>query len=196
MLKCFDLEDRDTTGIVAFAQDRRNAILLGTMHFIFTQGRVPQQMTAIERQPAFGGPARDYLITALNAGVFGIGHLQRDGSWIVLPWDMEADESVTHTPTSMHHRFNEDFIEVVLFTYSIHRADDIYHALMKGSLLVPEKWFGSAWEAWQQDGLVRHQVQAETRGVEGVGVYTPNGWQILPLDYLPLAVDNPGLPDP
>jgi hypothetical protein len=183
MMKCFDVHDQVDLGMVVFASSRQHALLLGTLHLIMHHGRLAPQMTAIEREPAFGGLTRDYLVAAIAADVPGIGHLQPDGRWVVRPPELRPKMGVTPRSTEMHAYVNGDDIQLVLFAYDANRASDVHRTIMDGKLLLPEGWIGSAWEIWQQEGLVRHQAQAEARGTEGVGVYTPDGWQIWQVHY-------------
>jgi hypothetical protein len=189
MLKCFDLHDQAECGMVVFASGHQAALLLGSLHLIIHHGRLAPKLTAIERELPFSGAARDYLIAAIAADVPGIGHLQPDGRWVVHPPDAEPKISVAPRPTEMHPYVDEDDIHVVLFTYDRDRANNVHRTIMDGKLSLPERWVGSAWQIWQQDGLVRHQGQAEACGIEGIGVYTLDGWKILPLNYAALGVD-------
>jgi hypothetical protein len=191
VLGVFDVHDQIAFAAVVFARDRDHAIALANEHLASFRGHTSPQMTVLERLPALGGPARDFLLAAIAAGVPGIGHRQEDGSWLVLPPGDRSARDVRPTPTQMLLYNDDDDYQVVLFARDQDRADELYDAIQADYRALPSEWLGSEWDAWSTVGLVRHKRQAEERGVEGLGIYNPDGWLVLPLDYEALGVTPP-----
>lgn len=191
ILGVFDVHDQISFAAVVFASDRDHAIAQANEHLASFRGYTSLQMTALERLPALGDPARDHLLTAIAAGVPGIGHWQEDGSWVVLPPGDRPARAVRPRPTQLFFYIDDDDYQVVLFARDQDRADELYDVIQADYRLLPSEWLGSEWDAWSTVGLVRHERQAEERGVEGLGIYNPDGWLVLPLDYEALGVTPP-----
>lgn len=82
--------------------------------------------------------------------------------------------------------------QVVLFTWSQERADEIFLTL-EVNFEVPDGWVVDAWDCWLEFGRVKHEREACERRVEGIGVYNSEiGWTLLAIDYVALGVDPPG----
>lgn len=191
-LHCWDVHDQIAFAAVVFAESEAEAIWLGELHKEAFLGRVSPMMTAIERRPGPNGAAADWLKAAAAVGVPGMGYLQDDGSWIVLPPGEQEPKVFRPAPTELIVFFDGDGDEVVFFARDHYRAGDLYDAIRDRFDLLPEGMTPHAWEAWTTVGLVRHGIQARQRGVEGVGVYdSERGWHILPLDYVALEIDPP-----
>lgn len=188
-VRCYDLHDQTTFSAVVFAQSHADAIWIGNLHLESLSGRHGPMMTAIERQPGRSGRAAEKLMAAINEDTPGVGHLQRDGSWLILPPGERLKQPIRPSSTELHVFTDEDGDEVVLFTHDPFRAGELYDAIHDRLDLLPSGWMPHAWEAWTTVGLVRHGIQAEQRGIEGVGIYdSESGWQILPLDYAALGI--------
>lgn len=190
-VRCYDVHDQTTFAAVIFAQNHADAIWIGNLHLESYRGYQSTMMTAIERKPGPNGRAAEHLAAAIDAGVPGVGHLQQDSRWLVLAPADRPQNAFRPQCTEMHHYINEDDYQVVLFARDQERADDIYGGIYDRFDLLPRGWLGSEWDAWTTVGLVRHQRHAEERGVEGLGIYLEEGWQILPLDYEALGIDPP-----
>lgn len=190
-IRCWDFHDQIALAGVAFASSQADAIRLANDHRASFDGYESTLMTAIERCPALLGTAGVHLADAMNARVVGIGHLQKDGSWLVLPPGSWPGSSAQPTPTEMHHFIDKDDYQFVFFARDDFRAGELYDAMCHRDASLPDEWLGSEWDAWTMIGLVRHQRHAENRGVEGIGVYSADGWQILPIDYQEFGVDPP-----
>ncbi|AOW22832.1 hypothetical protein AVM11_18375 [Sphingomonas melonis TY] len=191
VLGAFDVHDQIANAAVVFARDRDHAIALANQHLASFRGYTSTQMTALERPPALGGPARHHLLAAIAAGVPGIGHQQEDGGWVVLPPGDRSVRTVRPRPTQLFFYIDDEDYQVVLFASDQDRADALYDAIQADYRLLPSEWLGSEWDVWSTCGLVRHKRQAEERGVEGIGIYNPDGWLVLPLDYEALGVTPP-----
>lgn len=191
-LRCWHVHDQVAFAAVVFAESEAEAIWLGELHKESFQGRISPMMTAIERRPGSNDKAASALRAAIAAGVPGMGYLQRDGSWLVLP-PGERPRTIVHpVEIELHIHIDDDGDEVVIFARDSFRAGDLYDAIHRRFDLLPEGWVTHAWETWTTLGLVRHGIQARQRGIEGVGVYDPErGWKILPLDYTALGVEPP-----
>lgn len=190
-LGVFDVHDQIAFAAVVFAKNGDHAIALANEHLASFRGYTSTQMTVLERLPALGGPARDHLVAAIAAGVPGVGHRQDDGKWLVLPAGDRPERAVRPSPTQLFFYIDDDDYQVVLFAKDQERADTLYDVIQADYRSLPSEWLGSEWDAWSTVGLVRHRGQAEQRGVEGLGIYGPLGWQILPLDYDTLGVQPP-----
>lgn len=191
VLAAFDLTDQVAFSALAFARDGDHALRLGNEHRAsFRLGGI-SKMVCMERLPPLGGAARNHHLDALEADVPGVGHKQADGSWLVLPPGVRPNHSIRPKPTRMFHFSDDDGYEVVLFAPDLERARELYQAVLSDYRALPSEWRGSEWEAWSEVGIVRHAAQAQARGVEGLGVYNPNGWLILPLDYEALGAAPP-----
>jgi hypothetical protein len=191
-IRCWDVHDQIANAFVVYAHNPAGAVSIANKHLGSFGGNQSSDMTAIERLPGVTGCAAQHLIAALGQGDVGIGHLQQSGSWSVLPPGLLPATSVAAASTQMHHYRDDEDYQVVLFAHDELRADELYHAIsFNDHRDLPAEWLGSEWEAWTTVGLVRHQRQAEERGIEGVGVYTKQGWQIFPLDYGAFRVDPP-----
>lgn len=191
VLGAFDVHDQIANAAVVFARDRDHAIELANEHLASFRGYTAPHMTVLERLPALGGAAGDHLLAAIAAGKPGIGHQQEDGSWVVLPPGDRSARAVRPRPTQLFFYIDDDDYQVVLFAKDQARADTLYDVIQADYRVLPSEWLGSEWDAWSTVGLVRHKRQAEERGVEGLGVYGPDGWQILPLDYAVLGIVAP-----
>lgn len=191
ILGVFDVHDQIAFAAVVFARNRDHAIALANGHLSSFRGYASTQMTILERLPALGGSARNHLRAAIAAGVPGIGHQQEDGSWLVLPPGDRSGQGVRPRPTQLFFYIDDDDYQVVLFARDQERADALYDAIQADYRALPSEWLGSEWDAWSTVGLVRHKRQAEERGVEGLGIYNPDGWLVLPLDYEALGVTPP-----
>lgn len=191
VLGVFDVHDQIAFAAVVFARDRDHAIALANEHLASFRGYTSTQMTVLERLPALVGPARDHLVAAIAAGVPGIGHRQEDESWVVLPPGDRSARAVRPRPKQLFFYIDDEDLQVVLFVTDRERADTLYEVIQADYRVLPSRWLGSEWDAWSTVGLVRHKRQAEERGVEGLGIYGPFGWQILPLDYDVLGVEPP-----
>ncbi|WP_016744597.1 hypothetical protein [Rhizorhabdus wittichii] len=85
----------------------------------------------------------------------------------------------------------EDGDQIVLFTSSAERAEDIFLAI-EHRFAVPEGWVCDAWDCWLMFGLVKHEYEARMKCVEGIGIYnSSSGWTILSLDYAALEIPPP-----
>ncbi len=187
----FDLHDQVAFAAVVFARNRNDAQRLGHEHVASFIGSTTSNMTVLERLPPLGGAARDHHLAAVRAGIAGIGHRQADGSWLVLPPGSHPPQVERTCPMRMFHFTDDEGYEVVLFARNQERAGELYAAILSDYGALPQEWRGSEWEAWSVFGMVRHQAPAENRGTEGVGIYNPYGWLILPLDYDVLGVAPP-----
>ncbi|SEL95830.1 hypothetical protein SAMN05216382_2979 [Sphingomonas palmae] len=190
-LGVFEVHDQIAFAAVVFATNGDHAIALANEHLASFRGYTSTQMTVLERLPGFGGPARDHLVAAIAAGVPGVGYRQDDGSWLVLPPGDRPHRAVPPRPTQLFFYIDDDDYQVVLFARNQERADALYDAIQADYRVLPSEWLGSEWDAWSTVGLVRHKRQAEERGVEGLGIYNPDGWMVLPLDYEALGVTPP-----
>lgn len=191
VLAAFDLNDQTAFSAVVFARDSDHALCLGKEHRASSRVGGTSRMVWMERLPPISGAARDHHLDAMKAGVPGVGHRQPDGSWLVLPPGVQPIHSVRPKPTQMFCFSDDDGYDVVLFAHDLERVREVYKAILLDYRALPPEWQGSEWEAWCATGIVRHAAQAEARGVEGVGIYNPDGWLILPLDYGALHVAPP-----
>jgi hypothetical protein len=187
----FDVHDEVAFSAVVFARDGDQALCIALEHRASFRGSTGSPMTMMERLPALGGRARDHQLAAVDAGITGVGYPQADGSWLVLPPGIQPIHTVRPTPTRMFHFSDDDGYEVVLFAHEQERASDLYNAIRSDYRVLPREWRGSEFETWSAIGLVRHQAQAEDRGTEGIGIYNPDGWLLLPIDYDRLGVAPP-----
>lgn len=190
-MRSFDVHDQTTFAELVIAPSREEAFRLARVHLASYRGQTSDRMTAIERLLGFGGTAVERLAAVIRNNVSGIAHLQADGTWLVLPAGIRPLAKAYPKGTKMHHFVDEDDYEVVLFAHSVARAADLYGAISHDYSVLPRPWLGSEWEAWLAVGIVRHERQATQRGVEGLGIYTDQGWQILPLDYRALGINPP-----
>jgi len=191
VLAAFDLNDQIMFSAVVFARNRDHALRLGNEHRAsFRVGGV-SELTCMERLPPLGGAARKHHLDAIEADVPGVGHKQTNGSWVVLPPGVRPSYSVRPKPTRLFHFSDNDGYQVVLFAPDMERARELYQAILSNYGVLPPEWQGSEWEAWSEIGIVRHAAQAQDRGVEGLGIYNPDGWLILPLEYEALNISPP-----
>ena len=190
-LRAWDVHDQIANALLVIARSRRSAIKLGVEHLASFGHPYRTKLTAIERRPALGGRSRAQLLAAIDAGVPGIGHRQVGGSWVVLPPGDHSGRAVRPRPTEVFFYNNDLDYEVVLFAFDEERADLLYDAIQADHGVLPSVWLGSEWSAWLITGLVRHKKQVEERGVEGLGIYGPDGREILPLDYDAIGVPPP-----
>ncbi|MBX9813085.1 MAG: hypothetical protein A4S12_09035 [Proteobacteria bacterium SG_bin5] len=152
-------------------------------------GQTP--FAVVPRFLPLSGAAREKLLQSLRLEKPGIGHLQPDGSWVILPADERCATACRPKPMEMHAYIDEDGDEFVLFTPNEGRALAIYEAYRRDTQALPGNWVAQTYEYWLTLGLVRHERQARRRGVEGLGRYTPAGWLILPIDYERLGLPTP-----
>ena len=191
VLAAFDVYDQVSFAVVVFARDGDHARRLGDDHRKSLTGNGSGPIHVMERLPMLGGVARDHHLAAVRDDVPGVGHQQPDGSWLLLPPGVRPINSLRPKPTTMFHFSDDDGYEVVLFAHTRRRAKHLYKAILQDYLVLPREWRGSEFETWLAIGLVRHQGQAEDRGVEGIGIYNLYGWLILPIDYEMLGVGSP-----
>lgn len=191
VLAAFDLSDQVAFSAVVFARDGDHAGRLGQEHRASFRSSARSPMTFMERLPPLGGSARDHHLAAIEADVPGVGHRQADGSWLVLPPGVRPDHALPVRPNHIYNFGDDDGYEVVLFARDQERATELYDAILHDYRVLPREWRGSEWETWSTIGMVRHCAEAEARGVEGIAVYSTDGWLILPLDYVALGVAPP-----
>lgn len=190
-IRCYDIHDQTTFSAVVFAQSHADAIWIGNLHLESYRGHQSTMMTAIDRKAGPNGGAAEHLMVAIDSDIPGIGHLQSDGSWLVLPPGARPEYAVRPRRTLMHLFTDDDDYQIVLFARDEMRARNLYRVICDQLDQLPDGWLGAEWEAWTTVGLVRHQRHAEERGVEGVGIYSEQGWEILPLDYEALGIEPP-----
>jgi hypothetical protein len=191
VLAAFDLNDQVTFSAVVFARNGDQALRLGVEHRASFCLGVNSQIACMERLPPLGGVARDRHLEAIEANVPGVGHWQPDGRWLILPPGVQPTHLFQPRPNRMFHFSDDDGYEVVLFARDLGRACELYEAILPDYRSLPCEWRGSEWETWSTIGMVRHAAQAEARGVEGVAIYNPAGWLILPLDYDAFGLEPP-----
>lgn len=182
-IRCWDAHDQIANGYVVFAESHADALSLANQQLSSLAGVTSPHMTAVERRaPAIGRPSRA-LMKAFDEKKCGIGYLQPMGGWLILPPGIRRAQSMVPQYNEMHIAIDDYGSQVVLFAHSEERALLLYDAILSSDHRhLPEEWLGSEWDTWKTAGLVRHQWQAEQRGVEGLGIYTTQGWLILPLD--------------
>ncbi len=142
-VRCYDVHDQTTFAAVIFAQSHADAIWIGNLHLESFRGYQSTMMTAIERKPGLHGSANEHLTAAIKAEVSGVGHLQRDGSWLVLAPADRPKIAIRPRRTEMHHYIDEDDYQVVLFARDLERADELYGGFYVGFDLLPRGWLGS-----------------------------------------------------
>jgi len=191
VLAAFDVHDEVSFCAVVFARDRSHALDMANEHRACLRGGSRSPLTLMERLPPLGGRSRTHHLVAVRAGIGGIGHAEANGCWLVLPPGIRPIHSVRPIPTRMFHFSDDDGYEVVLFAHDRRRAIELYDAIVPDYRALPREWRGSEFETWAAVGLVRHQAQAEGRGIEGLGIYNPDGWLLLPIDYKTLGVLPP-----
>lgn len=191
VLAAFDLNDQATFSAVVFARDREHALRLGNEHRASFRIGGASKMECMERLPPLGGASRNHHLDAIEADVPGVGHMQTDGSWLVLSPGVRPNHSIRPNPARIFHFSDDDGYEVVLFAFDHDRAVELYQAILSDYRVLPPEWRGSEWEAWSTIGMVRHSAIAEARGVEGIAIYNMDGWLILPLNYQALEIASP-----
>lgn len=88
-------------------------------------------------------------------------------------------------------RDDEDY-QAAIFSETSFRAEEIWIAIAERFWLMPQGWLGSEWDAWMLHGRVKHEREACSRCVEGIGIYSPDqGWKILPIDYAAIGMAPP-----
>ena len=190
-MRAYDVHDQVSNAWLVIAPSRREALRLAIEHqqsFSFPRTR---GLTAIERLPALAGRSRDQLLAALQAGAPGIAHRQVSGGWWVHPPGISGGASAQAALTKAFHYVDDEGDEMVLFAHGDVRANELYDGVITCPGAMPRAGAMSAWTAWNTVGLVRHLAQAERRGIEGIGLYRREGWQILPINYVAIGMDPP-----
>lgn len=190
-MQTFDAQDEIQFHALVFAENSWDAIEMAELHRDsgFGVGHTP--MSLVPRFMPVSGSARDHLQAALDRNERGIGHLQADGSWMILPAGERPPHPSQPTPMQLHQFTDTDGDEFVIFAPSWDRAVEIYAALLDDPKALPSGWIPLTYDYWLTLGLVRHEAQAKARGVEGIGRYSPAGWVILPIDYPRLGLSAP-----
>lgn len=176
---------------LVFAREPIEAVKLADAHRAAGFGYGNGRMSAMQRFLPLAGASRDHLRAALDLEKAGIGHLQPDGSWQILPPGERSARAVRPQPMTMHAYADDDGDEYVIFAPDEDRAFAIYTAYLDNTQALPSLWLAQTYDYWQLSGLVRHEPQACARGVEGVGLYSDAGWVILPIDYARLGLEAP-----
>lgn len=190
-MQTFDTHDEIQFHALVFAETSWDAIQMAELHRDsgFGVGHTP--MSVVPRFVPLAGAARDHLQAALDRNERGIGHLQDDGSWLILPPGERPPSPTRPALMQMHPLTDADGDEYVVFAPSWDRAVEIYSALLDDPNALPEGWVPLTFDYWMTLGLVRHEAQATSRGVEGIGRYTAAGWVILPINYSRLGLSAP-----
>lgn len=90
---------------------------------------------------------------------------------------------------------DDDDYQAAIFAVDEWRAAEIWEAIAERFWLMPKGWLGSELDSWILFGRVRHEREACSRCVEGIGIYDQfAGWSILPLDYEAIGISPPGEP--
>jgi hypothetical protein len=191
MCEMFDAHDEIQFHALIFAESSWDAIQIAELHrdSAFGLGHTP--MSVVPRFMPLAGAARDHLQAALDRNERGIGHLQPDGSWLIVPAGKRPRDANTPPRMRMFDFADDDGDEYVIFALDMDRAVEIFTAYLDDPNALPHGWIPLTWEHWTRLGLVRHQRQAEARGVEGIGRYSAAGWVILPIDYKRLGLTAP-----
>ena len=190
-MQCYDVHDEISFHALVFATGAEQAMDIGSRHRDAGFGYGSTPLSIMSRQVPSAGSDRDRLQSALAQNKPGIGHLRSDGSWDILPAGVRPLESIRPEPSAMRSYADDDGDQYVIFAKSEDRALTIFEAILNAPRSLPKAWTLMAWDAWSTIGLVRHQRQAEMRGVEGIGIYTAAGWCILAIDYLAFDIDPP-----
>jgi hypothetical protein len=187
----FDAHDELYFYALVFADNSWDAVQLAELHRDsgFGVGHTP--ISIVPRFTPSTGTARDHLLAAIARNERGIGHLQSDGSWLIVPDGQRPPRAITPPRMQMFDFADDDGDEYVIFAPDMDRAVEIFTAYLDDPNALPHGWIPLTWEHWTTLGLVRHQRQAEARGVEGVGRYSAAGWVILPIDYKRLGLTAP-----
>lgn len=190
-MQMFDVHDELWFHELIFARDHIEAIDIADSHRGAGFGLGRTAMTAVPRFLPLAGASRDHLLAALGLGEPGVGHMQPDGSWHILPPGERSPAALRPQPTKMFRYMDEDGDDYVIFASDEERAFQIYTAYLDDTPALPNLWIAETFDHWQTFGLVRHERQACSRGVEGVGRYSAVGWVVLPIDYDRLALEAP-----
>lgn len=182
-MQVFDAHDELWFHALVFAPSSWEALEIAELHRDAGFGVGSTPLSLVPRFMPLAGPARDHLDNALRLDRAGIGHLEPDGSWTILPAGQRPAQLVTPKHMAMHAFADDDGDEYVIFAHDQDRAEDIYLAYLADPRALPQGWVPLTHDHWVTLGLVRHERQAASRGVEGIGRYSPAGWVILPVDY-------------
>lgn len=190
-LRAYDLHDQHNEAMLVIAGSEVDALILARRHIQALRGDVAYEATVMERLLPTHEPAKSAMQVAIERGEPGICHLLSDSGWLVLRPGEEVALAYSPEPMRMFHYEDDDGYDVVLFTKTRRRAEELYRSIVADYTRLPTGWVGCEWETWSLFGRGTHIAQAEARGIEGIGIYSLNGWQILPLDYARLGVDPP-----
>lgn len=190
-IQTYDAHDEIAFHSLVFAENSWDAIQLAELHRDSGFGVGSTPISIVPRFVPTAGSARDHLLATLERDERGIGHLQADGSWLILPPGERPPHPTSPTPMQMHDFTDDDGDEYVVFAPDWNRAVEIYTAYLNDPNALPNGWVPLAYDYWLTLGLVRHEAQATSRGVEGLGRYSPAGWVLLPIDYDRLGITAP-----
>lgn len=191
MHKMFEAHDEIHFHALVFAENSQDALEMAELHRDAGFGFGHTPISVVPRFMPLAGAARGHLQAALNCKRRGIAHLRADGTWLILPPGEQPPSSIRPPAMQMQALFDDDGDEYVIFAADWDRAVAIYTAYLEDPRALPEGWIPLTHDYWSTLGLVRHQAQAEARGVEGIGCYSPDGWMILPIDYSRLGLSAP-----
>ncbi|ONF97416.1 hypothetical protein [Sphingomonas jeddahensis] len=191
MQQMFDAHDEIDFHVLVFAPNSWRASEMAELHRDLGFGFGSTPVSVVPRFMPLAGAASYHLQAALDRNVPGIGHLQLDGSWLILPPGERPPQSTGPTPMQLHNFTDDDGDEYVIFARDWDRAAKIFTAYLDDPNALPGGWIPLTHDHWRTLGLVRHGHQAESRGVEGVGRYTAAGWVILAVDYHRLGLSAP-----
>lgn len=191
VMAAYDAHDELWFHALVFAPSSWEALEIAELHRDSGFGVGSTSVSLVPRFVPPTGSARDHLQAALDQNQAGIGHLELDGSWMILPAGERPPQSIRPTRMEMHALADDDGDGYVIFARHRDRAEEIYLGYLADPNALPRGWVPLTHDHWITLGLVRHERQAASRGVEGVGRYSAAGWVLLPIDYDRIGVSPP-----